>query len=547
MEPFSIYEMNANGSSCAMRADINAVTGMSNGLLVHNFDPQYAPPDVNGFSAIVFASTRGVDANGPFAGNFSYSGAQRQPFDPTKPNPNIYVWEPDPKNAGQFRARQLTFQLNMERWPSFMDDGRLIFSTVKRTPNFYQIALRRQNLDGGDYHPLYGQRASIGLHETTQVVELANKNFATIFSSQGWVHQGGVLGVFNRSIGPDFFSTDKDDYPIDPTVFDPTSASSPEQQFFLHSLEFVDGNANFITENGAPIGTLAAASYTQGGVYRSPSPLPDGKFLVSFAAATDPTNFDAGTYGLYQLDPITQTKTLIVGGGAVDGVGIYGKYNHGIFQSAVDEPNGNTTVDPTQTDAQIFVLDMTVLGSLVFQNTPTGRPLESVDSTGKDVGLDSFDVYEDLPPDPSITSFSAGGSNVVMDAFGQVFANRRKLGTVNLQSDKSTYFSIPGGVPIVLHLPNTTVSTANGFPRWQKEEMSFYPGERSHQSFPQGFFNNLCALCHGSISGRSVDAAVNPDLLTQASQVMAEGHTGDNNLNISPGSRATPTGPPSGN
>ena len=545
-QPFQVYEMDSMGNNCAPHAGINAVTGTSNGLPVHNLDPQYAPPDANGNMALVFVSTRGIDPMAVYASNFSYSGTQRQPFDPSKPNPNLYVYEPDPNNAGKFRVRQLTFQLNMERWPSFMADGRLIFSAVKRAPNFYQIALRRMNLDGGDYHPLYGQRGSIGLHEATQVVELANKNFATILSNQGWAHQGGVLAVFNRSLGIDFYSTTMSDYPIDPTVFDPTSASSPEQNFFLHSLEFVDGTGNFITENGAPVGSLNATSYSQGGVYRSPSALPNGTFLVSFAAATDPTNFDASTYGLYVMDPVAETKTQIASGGAVDAVAIYGRYNHGIFTSAVDEPNGNTMVVPGQKDAQIFVLDATVLGSLLFQNTPTGRPVEDLNAMGQDVGLDSFDVYEELPPDSTVTSFGAGGSNVAMDTFGQVFVKRCQLGTVNLQSDKSTYFSIPGGVPIVLHLPDTTVSKMNSYPRWQKEEMSFYPGERSHQAFQQTFFNGLCALCHGSISGRPVDAALNPDLLTQASQVQAAGQTGSNNMSGNSCNGQT-VGPPSGN
>jgi hypothetical protein len=432
----------------------------------------------------------------------------------------------------------------MERWPSFMNDGRMIFSAVKRAPGFYQIALRRQNLDGGDYHPLYSQRGTLALHEATQVVELANKNFATIFSNQGWQHQGGVLGVFNRSLGIDFYSTDKDDYPIDPTVFDPTSASSPEQNFFLHSLSFADGTGKLITENGAPVGTINATSYSQGGVYRSPAPLPNGKFLVSFSSATDPTNFDASTYALFVIDPVGQTKTQIATGGIVDAVAVYGHYNHGTFLSAVDEPNGNTQVDPTQPDAQVLVLDMTVLGSLLFQNTPTGRPLEALDKTGQDAKLDSFDVYEDLPPTSDVTDLSSGGTFVASDNFGKVYVRRRKLGTVNLQSDKSAYFSIPGGVPIVLHLPDTTISTASGYPRYQKEEMSFYPGERAHQSFQQNFFNGLCGLCHGSISGKPIDAALNPDLLTQASQVQAAGRTGDNNLNISPSQRGAIEGPP---
>jgi hypothetical protein len=549
-EPFSIYEMNADGSGCAKHAGIDAVTGTANGLLVHNMDPQYGPPDANGVQPILFVSTRGIDTKAPFAANFDYSGPQRQPADPTKPNPDVWVWEPDPGNAGQFRARQLTFQLDMERWPSFMNDGRIIFTAEKREPNFYQLALRRENLDGGDYHPLYSQRASIGFHEATQVIELSNKNFATIFSDQGWQHQGGVLGIFNRSLGIDYYSTTQDDYPIDPSVFDPTAASSVEQQFFLHSLSVVDGNGNLVTENGAPVGTVNPASYSGGGIYRSPSPLPNGKLLVSFSPATDPTSFDASTFGLYVLDPVAETKTqLVAPGGIVDAVAVYGKYNHGMFSSAADEPNGNTHIDPdpTHTDAQVFVLDMGILGSLLFQNTPTGRAVEGVDANGNDVGLDSFDVYEELPPDQGVTDFASGGANVAKDNFGQVYVRRRKLGSVNLYGDKSTYFSIPGGVPIVLHLPDTSISQQAGFPRWQKEEMSFYPGERSHQSFPANFFNGLCALCHGAVSGRGVDAAVNPDLLTQASQVEAEGKTGDNNLNVGPSQRGPIEGPPSGN
>ncbi len=544
-EGFSIYEMDATGANCAKHAGINAVSGTSNNLLVHNFDPQYAPLDASGVSPLVFASTRGVDASTPYAANFDYTGTQRQPFDPSKPNPNFWVYEPDPAKQGQFRTRQLTFQLNMERWPSFMQDGRLIFSSVKRAPGFYELALRRENIDGGDYHPLYSQRATIGFHEASQVIELENKNFVTVFSNPGWQHQGGVLGMFNRSLGIDYYSTDATDYPIDPSVFDPNAPSSPEQAFFLHSLSFIDGTGQLVSENGAPIGTLNPTSYSQGGVYRSPSPLPSGKMLVSFSPATDPTNFDASTFALFQLDPIGQKKTQLATGGIVDAVAVYGKYNHGTFRSSVDEPNGNTQILDGQPDAQILVLDMAVLGTLIFQNTPTGRPLEDVDANGKDVGLDSFDVYEELPPTSDVTDFSAGGSFVAKDTFGQVYVRRRKLGTVNLQSDKSTYFSIPGGVPIVLHFPDTTISKAGNLPRYQKEEMSFYPGERSHQSFQQNFFNGLCGLCHGSISGKPIDAALNPDLLTQASQVLAAGKTGDNNLNVVAAQRSqTFEGPP---
>jgi hypothetical protein len=74
---------------------------------------------------------------------------------------------------------------------------------------------------------------------------------------------------------------------------------------------------------------------------------------------------------------------------------------------------------------------------------------------------------------------------------------------------------------MVLHLPDDSESRQMNLPRWQREEMTFTPGEYSHQSFRGIFFDNLCGNCHGAISGRPTDVALSPDFLTQASQVTA--------------------------
>jgi mono/diheme cytochrome c family protein len=39
---------------------------------------------------------------------------------------------------------------------------------------------------------------------------------------------------------------------------------------------------------------------------------------------------------------------------------------------------------------------------------------------------------------------------------------------------------------------------------------------------PRRLFNGVCAGCHGSISGRELDSAVDVDVLTSASQTMAD-------------------------
>lgn len=511
-EPWAIYEMDATGMNCAKHAEINAGAPSQNGILIHNFDPAYSPPDQNGVVRLVFASTRGLIMA---TQNFDYAGPTRAPADPSRPNSNLYVFEPDPNNQGKNRVRQLTFQLNMERYPSFMLDGRVIFTTEKRAPHFYELALRRINLDGGDYHPLYSQRASIGYHEATQVVELADKNFATIFSEPSIPHQGGTLGVFNRSIGIDFTSSDPKDYILDPGVINPAAPQSVNPLFFLHSLHIADPSVS----GKAP----------EAAAYRSPATLPSTRMLVSYGMGND--------FDVYSLEPSSGQKTRLFGAPGVmdvDAVAVYGRASHGVFRSRLDEPNGHTVVKEGDTNAEILVLDVPMIASLVFQNTPTGRPIET--------GLKSFDVYEDLPPEPSVTSFANGGQFVAMDEFGQLYVRRRLLGTVPLYADNSAKFKLPGGVPIVLSLGPSDQSKAAPLPRTQREAMSFYPGEYSHQSFQAKFFNGLCGQCHGATTGKQVDVAVRPDIITGASQIQARDQF-PTDLNKAPGSRGPIIGP----
>jgi hypothetical protein len=510
-DPFAVYTMKPDGSACAKQPDIANHDPSGNGVLEHDFDPAFSPPGPDGTERIVFASTRGnLDATA-----FDYSGPQRTPEDPTKPNANLYVLEPDPSNAGANRVRQLTWQLNMERLPSFMQDGRLVYTVEKREPNFYELALRRQNLDGGDYHPLYSQRGSIGYHQATYVTELSHKDFAAVFSEPNAVHGAGALGVFNRSIGLDFTSTDPTDYPVDPTVLDPNSLSSIEPSFFLHSL------------------SVPATD----GSYTSPAALPDGQLLVSFGSG-DPSSF-GGDYDLYVIDPVSGAKTLLLGNpgtAEVEAVAVYPRVPKGIFVSTPDEPNGHTSINPGDGNADITVLDMTVLGSLLFQNTPTGRLLEP--------DLPSFDVYEDLPPDVTSMPPCPTSGNLFCDSFGSVYVRRRRVGTVPLLGDGSAHFRIPGGLPMVLHLADDKESQQMNLPRWQREEMTFLPGEQAHQSFPKQFFDNLCAGCHQSISGQTVDFGLNPDFLTQASSVAAITAAAVD-LTGPPSQRGQVTGPPS--
>ncbi len=507
-EPLAIYEMNADGTACAKNAEIGSHPPQQNGLLIHDFDPTYAPPGGpdGKQTRIVFASTRGNIAND----SYDYTGPQRTPADPTKPNSNLYAWEFDA--AGARRVRQLTFLLNMERGPSFMTDGRLVMTAEKRAPGFAQLSLRRINYDGGDYHPLYAQRGSIGFPEASQVIELADKDFAAIFRAPDTPHGGGTLGVINRSIGIDFRSTNAADYPVDPGVIDSTQPQFPDPAFFLHSLRTPDG------AQGA-------------GLYTSPSTLPGASILMSYG--------NDGDYDVYSVSPTTGARTKVLGSAGsaeVDAVAVFARASRPLFSSTtLDEPNGHTSILPDHKESEVTVLDMHVLSSLLFQNTPTGRLL--------DPGVKIVSIYEDMPPPPEVDSFDKGGANVVTDAFGKVYVRRRLLGDVPLETDGSMKFNLPGGLPIVLKLPDTDLSRDKKLPRYQRESMVFAPGEYVHQSFRADFFDALCAQCHGALSGRPVDVALKPDFVTQASATLSRDKP-PFGLNKAPADRGAIEGPP---
>jgi len=512
-EPFAIWTVNVDGSGCAQQPDIQAtpsVPGWSdNGAPIHNFDPAFTPD-----GRLVFASTRGNVMN---TAAFDYHGPTRTPADVTRWNANLYIVD------APATIRQLTFLLNQELAPSLMSDGRLIYTVEKRAPGFYQLAGRRQNLDGGDYHPLFAQRNTIGFEQMTETVELANKNFAAIFSDRSAAHGAGTLGLFNRSLGIDQRSTNEADFVADPTAAG-LLADPLVNKFYLHALGLLDPAAT---------GHLGAGN---AGAYRSPTRMPNGGMIVSYAAnAMDLTSF-SGNFDLMFIDDITGTKSRLTTDGStdeLDAVAVYERYDRGVFTSRADEANATTRVVPTvegagPSAADITVLDLPVLGSLLFQNTRSGRPQPS---------LSGLDVFEDLPPEGDPAPFTT------TDAYGAVYARRRHLGQTSMLADQSARLVVPGGVPLVMR-GIFALSGRPAEPVFQREEMQFYPGEFAHQSFRGPMFDGLCGGCHGSLSGREMDVAVQPDVLTQASRVVArdvdpQKHT----MGLTPASRGAPEGP----
>lgn len=471
-EPLRLYEVNPDGTNCGPVAGVAASSASENGILTHDFDPSYAPD-----GQLVFASSRGnLDR-----ARYTYQGPTRTPAS-FAPNANIYVRE-------GATLRQLTFLLNQEVNPNFMADGRLIMSTEKREPEFHMIAGRRQNLDGGDYHPLFAQRESLGFRVANEIVELANRNFAVVASGLDAVDGAGSIAIINRSIGPD--QNDRD----------------PTDRFFLSALEF--------PAPGAFGGTT--------GAFRSPAALPGGRVLTSCDMSAASLTAGPFEYDLCELDPRTGAVRVLGGASGraeVEAVAVYPRVDHGIQPSRSDEPNGASRIEGG-TDAEVHIQDIGLLATLMFRNTRTGNLLTP--------GAAGVTVFEVLPPPATATGFADVGSQAVTDAFGQVFVNYRSLGSVSAFADNSLKFRIPGGTPVVLRVDDgggTPLTFPADNPLFtgeliQREQNQFYPGERLNQSFPRDLFNGVCGTCHGSVSGRELDVAVDVDILTRASATMA--------------------------
>ncbi|MFO0680578.1 MAG: hypothetical protein U0234_00940 [Sandaracinus sp.] len=468
--PYRLYRVALDGSGCAPIPGIAPASDSASGILLHDFDPAYAPD-----GRLVFASTRGYLTDHAVG----RAGPTRTPAS-LAPNANLFVQDADGS------IRQLTYLLNQEIQPSFMLDGRIIMTAEKRELEFHQLAGRRLNLDGGDYHPLYAQRESIGYRSATEVGEMLDRNFILVAGELDTPDGAGSIAIINRSIGPD--QSDRD----------------PTDRAYIHSMRF-------------PVpGALEGGT----GAFRSPTPLPNGHLVVSCDLGA--SSLAAGSFAFHLCDLNPDNGDIVdIGGGSganVEAVAVFPREAHEVFQSNPFEANGHTEVVPGEQDATIIYSDLPMIATLLFANTRTGRPISSA--------IGGFDVLESLPPPDGVTSFSDGSiaGSVQMDAFGQFYASRRMTAHADLASDGSAIITVRGGMSVTLratdHDGHPLMFPSGGLftgEIMQREAVQFYPGEHNRQSIPRNFFNGLCGGCHGAITNRELDVAVEPDVLTRAS------------------------------
>ncbi len=456
--PLRIWTVAPDGSGCAPLDAIAPADDEEDGVLVHDLDPAFAPD-----GRLVFASTRGL----------SHGRPTRTPAS-LAPNADLYVYDP---SSGSIR--QLTFLLNQELAPGFMQDGRVIYTVEKRELDFHMLALRRQNLDGGDYHPLYASRHSLGFGSATEVEQLPDQNFVFVAAPLG--EAAGSIAVFNRSIGPD--------------------QDGRDERGYLHSL-------------GLPARSLHHGGR---GLFRSPWPLATGRVVASCALdASDPRA--PADFDLCELAPRTGEVRRIGGERGVaetEVIAIGRRLSRGVLVSdgaGIDHP----LVVPGATDAEVRFNDFPMIQSLMFTNTRTGRPI--------DHRIGGFEVLVHRPPPAGARTFAELGERVVADSYGSFYSDASSLGWVPLFDDGSARMRLTGGVAISFRMTDEAgepLEMQEGLPMSgpdvQREHEQYYPGERIQRSISRRFFNAVCGICHGSISGRELDVGVDLDVISGAS------------------------------
>jgi len=477
-EGLDLWQVNIDGSGCA-RLGLSRGSD-STGTPIHHFDPKYGPGGV-----IAFASSMGDPSH--------VDPARRYPSRTPKyflPNSNIWVFAPGgaPQKLSYLNGAELT--------PGFLHTREVVYAVEKAAPDFYQISTRAVRLDdGGGYRPQLGQRTTMGFGQVTELRELIDFRTVFIGSYPGSYFGGGSLGVQDLSLGLEELSLQDAGFPHPIKVLDPDAASMP-----------------------GVAGT---------GVYRSPTPLPDGRILVAYS----PGSVDLGNpsssvdYGLWVVDPQGREAPWQL----YDSPGMFDIEPVVAYKRIwVPQPNRVHQGDPLR-------------GEYVFHSIPLFAPLLNNNtrmSTIPNNDVAGIRVLEQLPPPDGTTS----AADVSGDLYGveQVYVKRRLIGEAPLLPDGSVRILVPSRTPLILELLDTDGNVID----WQREEEQIGAGETQPRLTSVPLFNKVCGGCHHALNGSELDVIADPDVTTGASNRSDAAKANPLDLYTDPSTRPVAAMPP---
>lgn len=468
----NLYVMDIDGGGLVQ---ITHDVTLPNGIRPANVEPVWGPDD-----RIYFVSTRaGVMAD-----------------DATHPLSNI--WRVDADGGGLVR---MTYSADMEiapAWRAFHAPGRVLeersldltFTAVRGIGGRRHAPLMRVPPDfRADYHPHYGTQHP-ELQIFTQVSAFPDDREVLLLMDDADVWEGGALALIDRNLGPVI-----------------SDGGEPSVLAYVDSLQRLGSPGEEVTHRGV----------SPGGFYRDPVALPDGTVVVSHAPGpidlSDPSATpDTALYQLFLRERPGNRTTVDRRELLVDLPGLVETDPTPITlrrREEILDPAEHLV--PGQAHGELLNFDLAVDMTVANEDSPSNdKPFDVLGDSIRFVRIvEQVPLRpEDYPdwPDTSTHRVGRGAHGI-----------RRIVAEMPVGADTSYYAELPAAVPFfvqALDIGRMANATHN---LW----VFLLPGEKLRNVTRREVWDQRCSGCHGSRSGDPVDTVRAPDVLTQASRVVA--------------------------
>lgn len=396
---------------------------------------------------------------------------------------------------------QLTHSGGTDRYPTLRGNGEILFTSLRNYGSqggfpIYNAAIYRVQPEGFDYHVHGGNRSRIPIYQHSR--EFPNGFEARIGLFADNLFQAGALYLVEHSFGVNLEAGNPFDS-VEVTI--PPDQASNSLQRFLHSVFPLSA------ESGP--NALSAGGVSQKGAYRDPLPLENGNLLVSFAKGPVTLN-QKEVFPDFDLNLI-QLESSICSPNCTEA-----KVKAQINLKHLNTPNFNEVspvivqarfkprpkahhkhsvhahkITSTTPFGEIQCYDYPLLQSFLTNSAPEGRKLQPSEARYVRVLL--------LKHTQDGTPYLATAEEIP------------------IQPDGSFAALLPKETPFLLQGLNSQKQAIHQMSRfaWVK------PGEKLTFSIPRSLFSLRCAGCHGPLSGQKEDTFSPPDLVTRASEVLA--------------------------
>ncbi len=460
----NLYVMNVDGSGLSQ---LTRDTGtLANGIKVSNVEPLWGPDD-----RIYFVSTRAGVLTA--AGDAPMSNVWRVDADGqhllrmsySAGNELAPAWRRFPAH-GEHAVEQRTLDLT---FTSTREVGNRMFAPLMRVPPDFRA----------DYHPHFGTQHP-DYQIFTQMTQFTDLREVLILMDETNVWEGGALALIDRNLGP----------PI-------TDGNESAVVNYVEPLQILGAIGDEVTHRGQ----------SPDGYYRDPYALPDGAIVVVHSpvpidhadptAAPDPALYRLELIELPRNRTVVSRKQLLVDVPAkveTDPRPIVARR-----REEIGDPLHHLSNDADS--GTLLNFDLAVALTVASEDSPSGT--KEFDAMAERIRW--VRLVEEVPPQPGAR---AGRSRRGV---------RRVLAEFPATSDRSMFLRLPAGIPFFIQALDDARMTVATFNQW----FFVLPGEQLKQVTRREVWNNRCGACHGSRSGEPGQTVGTPDVLTQASRVVA--------------------------